>query len=103
MRDNFYGEIQELEGTYRHQLDELHRKVDYLNSRVQSLEQLKNHLSKEQDKIKVREEYHREKLRHQEIESLMLEKYSKYESELNEQKRANDRLIQELTKANRTI
>ena len=37
-------------------------------------------MAKEQGKMKVREEYHQEKVRHQEIENLMLARYSKYET-----------------------
>ena len=41
MRENFYGEMQQLEETYRHELEELYRKTDLMNGKLGHLEQFK--------------------------------------------------------------
>lgn len=61
-----------MENAYQHQFEELHRRIDQLNTKVHHLEYIKSMQPKETEKLHVREEYHKEKLRHQEIESLML-------------------------------
>lgn len=84
MKDNFYAEMQELSGAYHSHLEELEQKTDQLNNKIIQLELFRNELQRkiprEAEKMDAREEYHKEKARHQEIESLMLEKYSKYEN-----------------------
>ena len=102
MRDNFYVQIQDKENSYHSLVEELHTRIDELNNKVVQL-QFRSTAQPQTQKLHVREEYHKEKLRHQEIQSLMLEKYSKYQNDINQHKRNNDRLIQELIKANKNI
>ena len=37
MKDNFYGELQEMENGYASQVDELHRRIDSYNARISTL------------------------------------------------------------------
>lgn len=99
--------MQELSEAYHYQLEDVSTKIDQYYIRINKLEMIVRQFQSKnphyQQKEDNREEYHKEKVRHQEIESLMLEKYSKYEAEIGELKKTNDRLIQELIKANKTI
>ena len=75
------------------QLDQLNSQVDELNARLAHLESLKRQAEDRKDRIKgldAREQAHRESERHQEIESVLLDRNSRYERLLQEKKRENE-------------